>query len=100
MQLHPVGIQIHHILKLAPALLGQIHHVAHIFLGANQIQLHVRLFRQLNFHGVGVVQGVIHHQHLAAGLCDPVDDVGCGGNQIQIVFPLQPLLNDFHVQQS
>ena len=100
MQLHPVGIQIHHILEFAPALLGQVHNIAHIILGRNEADLHKRLLRQLDFHGVGVIQGIIHHHHLAGGLRDPVDNVGGGGNQVQIVLPLQPLLDDFHVQKT
>ncbi len=35
----------------------------------------------------------------AVGELHPVHHAGGGGDQIQIVFPLQPLLDDLHVQQ-
>ena len=99
MQLHPAGVQIHHILEFAPAVLAQLHDVAHVFLGGDQADLGVRLFGQLDVRRVGVVQGGVDIHGFAIGFCYPVDDVGGGGNQIEIVFPLQTLLNDLHVQQ-
>ena len=99
MQLHPIGIQVFHILEFSPAGLAQVHNIAHIFLGGNEAGLDKGLLRQLDLHGVRVVQGIVHHKHRAVGFRHPVDDVGGGGDQVQIVFPLQPLLDDLHVQQ-
>ena len=48
--------------------------------------------------GVGVVVGVVHRHHGAVGLVDVVDDAGEGGDEIQIELPLQPLLDDLHVE--
>ena len=36
----------------------------------------------------------------AVGAVDLVDDAGRGDDQLQAVFPLQPLLDDLHVQQA
>ena len=99
MELHPVGIQIDHVLEFAPPLLAQVHDISHILLGRDQADLGVGLFRQLNLHGVRVVQGGVDHQGLAVCLGHPVDNVGSRGNEVQIVFPLQALLDDFHVQK-
>ena len=100
MELHPVGIQVLHILEFSPAVLAQVHNAAHILLGGNEIGLDEWLLRQLDLHGVRVVQGVVYHQHGAVSLGHPVDNVGGGGDEVQVVFPLQPLLDDLHMQQS
>ena len=44
--------------------------------------------------------GVIHHDHAAVGLDDLIDDGGQGGDQIQVKFPLQPLLDDLHMEHA
>ena len=38
--------------------------------------------------------------HIYGILGDPVNNVGGSGDQVQVVFPFQSLLNDLHVQQS
>ena len=100
MQLHPGAVQIHHVLELSPPGGTQVHDVAHIFLGGHEAGLHVWLLRQLNFRRVRIVEGVVHHDHRAVGFGDPVNHVGGGGDEIQIVLPLQSLLDDLHVQQA
>ena len=99
MQFHPAGVQVDHVLEFAPALLGQLHHVAHILLGADEADLYIGLLGKLDVRRVGVVQGVIHQEHLPIGFRHPVHNVGGGGDEVKIVFPLQPLLDDLHVQQ-
>ena len=100
MQLHPAGIQIHHVLELAPAILAQLHDVAHVFLGGDQADLGIRLLGQLDVRRVGVVQGGVDVHGFAVGFRHPVDDVGGGGDEVEVVFPFQTLLNDLHVQQT
>ena len=100
MQLHPAGIQIHHVLEFAPAVLAQLHDVAHVFLGGDQADLGIRLLGQLDVRRVGVVQRRVDIHGFAVGLRYPVDDVGSGGDEVEIVFPFQTLLNDLHVQQT
>ena len=67
---------------------------------SDQVDFGKGFFRQLNLHGIGVVQRRIDHQNLAVILCNAINNVGGGGDQIQIVFPLQPFLNDFHMQKT
>ena len=50
--------------------------------------------------GVRIVMGVVHLHHGAVGLIDMVDDRGQRGDQVQVKFPLQPLLDDLHVEHA
>ena len=100
MQLHPAGIQIHHVLELAPAVLAQLHDVAHVFLGGDQADLGIRLLGQLNVRRVGVVQGGVDVHGFAVGFRYPVDHVGGGGDKVKVVFPFQTLLDNFHMQKT
>ncbi|MPN31040.1 hypothetical protein SDC9_178511 [bioreactor metagenome] len=99
-QLHQIGIQVLHILKLPPPVLAQGHDIAHIVGRGNNRHLGVRFLRLGNGAGVGVVVGVIHHDHLAVGLDDFVDHGRERGDEIQIKFPLQPFLDNLHVQKA
>ena len=56
MQFHTICVQIDHVLEFTTAGGGKVHDVAHILLGCHQVYLDERLFRQLDFHGVGVVE--------------------------------------------
>ena len=100
MQFHQMSVQILHILELAPAVLTHGHDVAHILVGSDDVHLDVRLLRPLDEGGVRVVVGIVHRHHFAVGLVNVVDNGGEGGHQIQVKFPLQTLLNDFHVEHS
>ena len=42
--------------------------------------------------------GVVHPDLGPVGLGDLIDDVGQGGDQVQVELPLQPLLDDLHVE--
>ena len=100
MQLHQMGVQILHILELAPAVLTHGHDVAHILVGGDDVHLDVRLLRPLDEGGVRVVVGIVHRHQFAVGLINVVDNGGEGGHQIQVKFPFQTLLNDLHVEHS
>ncbi len=100
MQLHQMGVQILHVLELAPALLAHGHDVAHVVVGGDDGHLHVGLLGVLNGAGVRVVVGVVHPHHGAVGFVDVVDDAGQGGHQVQVELPLQPLLDDLHVEHA
>ena len=93
-----MGVQILHVLELAPAVLAHGHDVAHVLVGRDDGDLHIGLLRVLDDGGVGVVVGVVHPDHLAVGLVDVVDDGGQGGDQVQVKLPLQALLNDLHME--
>ena len=96
-QLHQMGVQILHVLELAAPLLAHGHDVPHKVLRRDDGHLDVGLLRVLDGARIGVVVGVVHLHHGAVGLIDVVDDAG---HQVQVEFPLQPLLNDLHVQHS
>ena len=99
-QLHQVGVQILHVLELAPALLAHGHDVAHIVGRRDDGHLGVGLLSQLDHRRVRVIVGIVHHDHGAVGLGDTVDHRGQGGDEIQIELPLQPLLDDLHVEHA
>ena len=99
-QLHQIGVQILHILVLTPLILAHGHNVAHIFLGRDDGNVHIRLPRLGNHRRVGVIVGVVHVENLAVGFHHLVNYGGQGGHQIQIEFPLQALLNNLHVEHS
>ena len=98
MDLHQVGVQILHVLKLAPALLAHGHDVAHVVRGGDDGDLHKGLPLLGNHRGIGIVVGVVHPDLRAVGLGDLIDDVGQGGDEVQVKLPLQPLLDDLHVE--
>ncbi len=50
--------------------------------------------------GFGPARGIVHLDHFAVGERDVVAHAGRGGDQIEFVLALQPLLNDLHVQQA
>ena len=97
-QLHQVGVQILHVLEHAPTVLAHGHDVAHIVGRGDDGHLGKGLPCLGDGAGVGVVVGVVHPNHLAVGLGHLVDDRGQGGHQVQVKLPLQPLLDDLHVE--
>ena len=46
------------------------------------------------------IGGVVDLDHLAVGEQDLVDHGGGGGDEVEVVLPLQPLLDDLHVQHA
>ena len=100
MQFHPVGIQILGINILAPALLTQLHNIADILGRCEDARLHHGFLRRRDGGRVRIIGGVIDLQIGAIGEMDLIDYTGCGGDQIEIVLPLQTLLDNLHVQQS
>ena len=50
--------------------------------------------------GIEPARRVVDFDHLAVGLCDLVADAGGGGDEVEIEFALEALLNDFHVEQA
>ena len=97
-QFHQVGVQILHIPEDAPAVLAHGHDVAYIVGRRDDGHLGVGLPGFGDGAGVGVVVGVVHPDHAAVGFCHLVDDRGQCSHQIQVELPLQPLLDDLHVE--
>ena len=99
MELHAGGVQILHVLELAPALLAQLHDVAHVLLGRQNTGLDEGLPRLGDLRRVGVVEGGVDLDLGAVGLGDLVDDVGRRGDEVEVIFPFQPLHDDLHVKK-
>ena len=98
---HDAGIiKIGHIVIFAALFLAQLHDRAYIILGHNDGSVHIWLLHVVNHSGVREEGGVIHHFHIAIGADYFVNNVGRSGNQRQIIFALQALLDNVHVQQS
>ena len=57
-ELHQIGVQILHILELAPAGLAQRHDIAYVLVGGDDGHLDVGLLRVLDGSGVRVVVGI------------------------------------------
>ena len=98
MDLDQVGVEILHVFELAPALLAHGHDVADVVRGGDDGDLDERLPLLRDDGGVGVVVGVVHADLRAVGLGHFVNDVGQGGDEVQVELPLQALLNDLHVE--
>ena len=99
-ELHQVGVEILHVLKLAAALLTHGHDVAHEVLRCDDGHLHIGLFGVLDSAGVGVVVGVIHLHQRAVGFIHMVDDGGQRGDEVEIELTLEALLNNLHVEHA
>ena len=95
-----MGIQVLHILELAPAVLAHGHDIAHILVGGDDGDLHIGLLGVLDNGGVGIIMGVIHLDQGAVGLIHMINNGGEGGDQVQIELPLQPLLDDLHMEHT
>src|SRR5664279_3334235 len=53
-----------------------------------------------DFAGIGPTCRIVHLDHAAIREGNLVSHPGSGSNQVEIVFALQPLLDDLHVQQT
>jgi len=83
----------------APPLLAQIHDRTDIFRSHHDLCLHHRLLHVVDLRRIGKIGGVGQVDHISVGLIDFVDYTGGSGHQIQVVLPLQPLLDDLQVQK-
>ena len=99
-QLHAALIKVGHVAVFAAALLAKLHDVADVFRRRQDAGADERLLALQNFGGVGVIQRGIDLNGLAARLRDAVDDVRRGRDEVEVVFALQALHDDLHVQQA
>src|SRR5215831_13442764 len=85
---------------LTALLFDQLKNPAHIlFVGENSSRDN-RLFNLVDLARVRPARGIINFHDAAIGECDLVADARSGSNEVEIVFALQSLLNNFHVQQA
>ena len=97
MKIYTVGVQIFHIPENPPPFLAELHDIPHITAGGVDMGVGYRLLRRGNQRGIGVIGGIVHINDLTAGFGNAVNNAGRGGNQIEIILPFQPLLDDFHM---
>ena len=97
MDFHPACIQIGHVLILAPTVLAQVHHIAHILRRRDDGGLDIGFFPQLNLGRTWKIGRVVDQDHFAVSPGDAVDHIGRCGDEVQVELPFQPLLDDLHV---
>ena len=100
MDIHALGRDIIHIFEYAPLLLALIHHGAHELARHINMRVGKRLFAVINISRVGVIRRVIHLHHCSVCQVNFIDNARNSGNQIEVIFPVEPFLNDFKVQQA
>ncbi len=93
-------IKIGHVIIFTALFLAQLHHRAHVVLGHDNRSIYVRLLHVVNDGGVRKERGVIHHLHLAVSAEHLVNYVRRSGNQAQVIFTLQALLDNIHMQKA
>ena len=86
-------------MRAAPVL-AQLHHLADVLLRREDRRADVGLADLLDERAVGHVGRRVHLDNVAIGQRQLVLDVRRGGEQLEVVFPLEPLTNDVHVQQA
>ena len=84
----------------AAAVLTQFEHVAEVFVGDEDRRLDPRLFEVVDKGEVGHVGGVVQFLHRPVLHVDVVDDGGRGGDQLDVIFALDPVADDFEVQKA
>ena len=75
-----------------------VHHRAHELLGRIEGAGDVWLFHARNLARGRKVGGIVDGKLRPVGFKHMVDNAGRGGDQVQVKLPLQPLLDDLHVQ--
>ena len=78
----------------------EFHHVADLVAHADEVDAHEGLFDAVDFGGVGQEDGVVDFFEGTVAQIDAVDDAGVGGDDVAVVFAAEPLLDDFHVEES
>ena len=86
---------------LAAALfLDEFEDAANVFLVGENFGHDDRLANRLDIGGLGPARGIIDLDNAAVGQRDVVAHPRSGGDQIQFVLALQPLLNNLHMKQA
>ena len=83
----------------AAFLLNQLQNAAHVLLVGQDLGEDDGLLDLLDVGGIGPARWIVHLNNLAIGKRDVVADTRRGGDEVERVFALQPLLNDLQMQQ-
>ena len=99
MNVDAVRINIGHVAERAAAVLTEIHDVAHIIRGGIDVRVYHRLLRLRDERRVGIIRRIVDEHNAAVRLRDAVDNARRSRDEIEIIFALEPLLDDLHVQK-
>ena len=99
-QHHAVHGQIVQILLETALFFAQLHDIAHIFIGHMDIHLHIRFIQRADAGGVRQFGGVVHFLRVAVRGVHLINDRRRRGDEADLKFAFQPLLNNFHMQQA
>ncbi len=97
---HTVFGKVLHVLEHTAALLTQVHDGADIVGRREDVGVGDGLLAEVDVCGVRVVAGVVDAEDFPVCHVDLIDDAGDRGNEVQVVFPFQPLLDDLQVQKA
>ena len=78
---------------------AQRQHVPQIFIGHKNGGMNPWLFHHLNMGGVWIVRRVMKLYHAAIIHVHAIHHAGRGGDEVEVEFALEPLLNNFQMQQ-
>src|SRR5690606_35638507 len=99
-EIDAVGVQILHVDILPPFGLVQLHHGPHVIVRHHDGSPDIRLLDVIDLLLGGHVGGIVDLLHFPVGQVYLVNHAGRGGDQRNVEFPLDSLLDDLHVQQA
>ena len=89
-----------HILIDTAFVLTQLHYRSDILVRHHDAGLNIRFLQPVNPLNLRQMRRIVNLHHGSVRHITMIDHAGRCGNQRQIVFPLQPFLNDIHMQQT
>ena len=87
-------------LLIAALLLEQFQNLTDVFFARDHSRVDDRFLDLLRLGRIGEFRRTLDHDHFVVRQSDTVPHTGRGGDQIDVELPLEPLLNDFHMQES
>ena len=93
-------IKISHVIVFTAFFLAQLHNSANVILRHNNGRINERLFNMVDNSRIWEEGRVIYHLNITVSAEYLINNVRCGSNQAQIIFALQTLLDNVHVQQA
>ena len=93
-------VKIGHVVIFAAFFLTQLHNCADIILRHDNRCVYVRLLNVVNNRRVREERRIVDHLHVSVGAEHLINNVRCRRNQAQIIFTLQTLLDNVHMQKS
>ena len=93
------GLHVFHAQITSPPLLAEFHYGPDKLAGHHDFRAYHRLLHMLDQRGIRQVGRICQFHDFPVCLVYFIDYARRRGHQIQIIFPFQPLLNDFQMQQ-